>query len=222
MEFERRLHEAAQRLIPPQANSGYPPLVVMYMRHPPVLLDDQGATIQPPRPDPRFVTAARRLGPLVDFIVITSNGAHVFAPEVEQESGRPVLSMVALVLEEVRRRSWKGVGLIGMGRPAVYMASLDESGVRHEILDDERIKALDAGLLRVMAGIATETDAALAKGAVADLLSRGVDGVVLGCTELPFLVLPAADSPNLIDPIGLLAEAAVRRAMDTYGVARSG
>jgi aspartate/glutamate racemase len=45
------------------------------------------------------------------------------------------------------------------------------------------------------------------------LRGRGVDGIILGCTEIP-LLLENADQPDLISPIALLAEAAVKFAMD--------
>src|SRR5690349_8507351 len=38
MDFERRLHRAAQRVIPAHLNGGYPPMVVWYCRHPPILV----------------------------------------------------------------------------------------------------------------------------------------------------------------------------------------
>src|SRR5690242_10333772 len=42
MDFEARVHRVAQRLIPADRNGGYPPMVVYYCRHPPVLLTDRG------------------------------------------------------------------------------------------------------------------------------------------------------------------------------------
>ncbi len=42
MDFEQRVHHVAQGLVPPQGNSGYPPMVVYYCRHPPVLVDATG------------------------------------------------------------------------------------------------------------------------------------------------------------------------------------
>ena len=38
MDFEARVHAAAQRLIPQQANSGYPPMIVYYLRCAPMIL----------------------------------------------------------------------------------------------------------------------------------------------------------------------------------------
>jgi len=39
-----------------------------------------------------------------------------------------------------------------------------------------------------------------------------VDGVVLGCTEIPLLLGEDAESTDLVNPVALLAEAAVRLA----------
>ena len=47
-----------------------------------------------------------------------------------------------------------------------------------------------------------------------DALRReGAETVLLGCTEIPLLLEPGDEAPDLIDPARLLAEAAVRRAI---------
>src|SRR5262247_1559710 len=49
MDFEARVHRVAQRLIPPNLNAGYPPMVVYYCRHAPILLTDTGTPQLPVR-----------------------------------------------------------------------------------------------------------------------------------------------------------------------------
>ena len=49
--------------------------------------------------------------------------------------------------------------------------------------------------------------------AVARLRDAGCDGVVLGCTELPLIILPEAASLPTLDSTRLLARAALRRAL---------
>ena len=105
MDFEARIHRVAQRLIPPNKNGGYPPMVVYYCRHPPGLLTEEGKLQLPFRPDPRLLEAAKRLGNLADFLVITSNTPHLFQAEIEQAAGRKVLSMIDTTLDEVQRES---------------------------------------------------------------------------------------------------------------------
>jgi aspartate/glutamate racemase len=70
-------------------------------------------------------------------------------------------------------------------------------------------EALNAALFRVIEGREDEGSRAAARAAVAELRGRGVDGVILGCTELPRLLgadeLAASDFIN--PPAQLLAEA---------------
>ena len=114
MDFEARVHRVAQRLIPPSYNRGYPPMVVYYFRHAPGLLTDEDKPVIPHRPDPRLLEAAKWLGGLADFLVITANSAHLFRAEIEQAAGCKVLSMIDTTLDEVRRRKWKRVGVLGL------------------------------------------------------------------------------------------------------------
>src|SRR5690349_9338199 len=118
MDFEARLHCLAQQRIPQHVNTGYPPLVVFYFRQTPVLMPADGSmpTSLPPI-EPTLLDAARRLGAWADFLVITANGIHAYQDEIEQASGRKVVSMVDATLEEVRRRQLKRLGIVDF-RPA--------------------------------------------------------------------------------------------------------
>jgi aspartate racemase len=213
MDFEARVHSAAQRLVPQHLNGGYPPMVVYYCRHAPVLVTETGTPKLPIRPDPRLFEAAKALGRLADFLVVTSNGVHLFQREIEQAAGRRVVSMVEATVAEVRRRGWKRVGVLGLGEPVVYTKPLDRLGIAHETVGPELRAELDAAILRLMEGRDDAATAAVARRAVAALRAGGVDGVVLGCTEVPLLLREAADAADLLNPAELLAEAAVRAAV---------
>jgi aspartate racemase len=213
MDFEQRLHAVAQRLIPQLGNLGYPPLVVYYHRGAPVLIDEQGHPLLPRRLDPRFLDAARRLGAWADFLVITANAPHLNLPDIEQAAARPVLSMVALAVDEVRRRGWARVGLLGLGDPVVYREPLDQLGLAYETLSEPERAPLDAAIIALMEGRTDAAARAVARTAVDTLRARPVDGVILGCTEIPLLLGVEAETPDLLSPLSLLAEAAVRAAL---------
>ena len=213
MDFEARIHRVAQRLIPPNKNGGYPPMVVYYCRHPPGLLTEEGKLQLPFRPDPRLLEAAKRLGNLADFLVITSNTPHLFQAEIEQAAGRKVLSMIDTTLEEVRRRKWKRVGVLGLGDPVFYTRPLGQLRIACETLAPESRASLDKAIFQLMEGRDNAESAAAAREAVAALRARGVEGVILGCTEIPLLLREPADEADLINPSQLLAEATVRAAL---------
>jgi aspartate racemase len=214
MDFEARVHRVAQRRIPQRLNSGYPPMIVYYHRSPPFVVGDDGLPRIPIHPDPGLLEACRRIGALADFLVIPSNAPHLIQADIERASGRKVLSMVDATLDEVRRRHWRKVGVIGLGEPTVYTGRLDARGTAHEILDPAARKELDAAIFRVMEGREDAGSREAARGAVAAMRGRRVDGVILGCSEIPLLLGDGAVGPDLLNPAELLAEAAVARAIE--------
>src|SRR3954451_21706467 len=114
MDLDARIHRAAQRVIPAKLNSGYLPMIVWYCRHPPVVIGDDGLASLTLRPDPPLLDAARSLAPLVHFLIICSNGAHLLQAEIERASGRDVLTMIDTTIREVARRGLKSIGVLGL------------------------------------------------------------------------------------------------------------
>jgi aspartate racemase len=213
MDFVARVHRVAQRLIPPRWNSGYPPMLVSFLRHAPVLLNDDGSPRHPIQPDPRLFDAARKLGAAVDFIVIPSNTPHLFQAQIEKAAGCKVVSMIETTLDDVRRRGWRKVGVVGLGDPVVYTRPLGTMNIACETIDGELRGRLDASIIKVMEGRDDADSAATAREAIAALRAKQVEGIVIGCTEIPLLLGAAADQPDLVNPAQLLAEAAVKFAM---------
>ena len=222
MDFEARVHAVSEQLIPRMANTGYPPMVVYYYRHAPVVVDDTFRPIFPLQPDPRLLDAAAKLGTMADFLVIASNGVHMMQPLIEQASGRKVLSMIDVTLEEVKRRGLRRVAAIAYARPDVYSVPLEAMSVQCVTIPADVQQRLDTAIMAFQSGLhrVEEYDAAL--GAVNLLRADGADGIILGCTEVPLMLRPVpgepdmadeADAPDLINPAQLLAEAAVRYAI---------
>jgi aspartate racemase len=216
MDFEARVHAVAQRLIPQAINSGYPPMVVWYFRDAPVIMPADGSfpTTRPPV-NPQFVEAARRLGEWADFLIIASNGLHVFQAEIEQAAGRPVLSMVDVTLAEVRRRQLRRVGLMDFrtAEVGVYAEPLDRLGIAWEGLPPELLLRLTGVMIAVDEGRVGPGERETAAEALRYLRARGADGIIPTCTEFPFALGEHMDAPDVLNPVQLLAEAAVRAAL---------
>jgi aspartate racemase len=124
--------------------------------------------------------------------------------------------MVDLALNEVAERAWRTVGVLGFGDPLVYTHRLPAMNVRSETIDGTLRVRLDVAIDDVMEGRAGRDADDVAREAVDALRAREVDGIVLGCTEIA-LLLGEADkrAPDLLDPLELLAEAAVEHALRT-------
>ncbi|MGA7730748.1 MAG: amino acid racemase [Chloroflexia bacterium] len=212
-DFERRLHLAAQQLIPPDGNSGYPPLVVLYFRHPPVRVKEDGQPVRPIEPNPLLAEAASRLATISDFIVIPSNGVHLLQSYIEQASGKKVLSIIDLTLAEVERLRLKKVGVLEFVGTGIYQVPLRARDIPFVTIPQELQIALDHAIHDYWEGKHSDEQTEVTLWAVEALRKQGTDGIILGCTELPLLLGDHAHAPDLINPAQLLAEAAVRHAI---------
>ncbi|HEX3176572.1 MAG TPA: amino acid racemase [Methylomirabilota bacterium] len=213
MDFEARLHRVCQQLVAPDWNRGYPRMVVWYHRQLPIRVDADGRPVVPRQIDPGLLEGAAWLGRAADFLVVPCNAAHVGVREIERAAGCPVLSMVDVTLDEVARRGWHTVGVLGFGgAPALYVDPLSQRGVRTRSIDTPAQARIDAAIRALMEGREDVAHQESALAAVDAVRAADVDGVILGCTELPLLLGAKADAGDLINPVALLAEAAVRRA----------
>lgn len=213
MDFEARVHRISQRLLPQHMNSGYPPMIVYYYRNPPMLQDSDKKPVHPLQANPSLLEAAKQIGALADFLVITSNTPHLFKSEIEMASGRKVLSMIQLTLDEVMRRHSRHVGVLGYGDPMFYTKLLAEMGVAFATIEGTSRARLDASIKQVMEGQNDLASQIAAKHAIAELRSKGTDCIILGCTEIPLLLEDDLHDADLINPMQLLAESAVKYAI---------
>jgi aspartate racemase len=121
--------------------------------------------------------------------------------------------MIEVTLAEVARRGWQRVGVLTYITPLVYAQPLEQRGLQWEGIDAALQTPLDAAIMAVMEGQADAQATELARRAVTALRARAVDGIILGCTEIPLLLEADLDAPDLLNPTALLAETAVRHAM---------
>src|SRR5262249_41415383 len=124
-----------------------------------------------------------------------------------------VRKLIETTMAEDRRREWRRVGGLTLSRPVVYTRPLARDRIAYETLDADVQAALDAAIFRAMEGRDDAGSAAAARRAVSALRARGVDGLILGCTELPLLLREDTEAEDLINPGQLLAEAAVKLAL---------
>jgi aspartate racemase len=95
----------------------------------------------------------------------------------------------------------------------VYAIPLLQRGIAWESIDQATQDQMDELILDYQAGNVMPESHAVVAEALRTVRKRGVDGTILGCTELPLMLGHDAEAPDLINPAQLLAEAAVRRAI---------
>jgi aspartate racemase len=144
-----------------------------------------------------------------DVLVMTCNTMHLFADRFQKASGLPFPSVIDAVVTSVKRDHRKKVGILGSlttMRSRLYVDPLTRLGIepiQPMLTEQER---LVASIQRVIARQATDDDRATASEIIQSLQKRGADAVILGCTELPFIVCPEDQSLPIYDSIEILAE----------------
>lgn len=135
--------------------------------------------------------AERLVNAGVDFIVIPCNTVHEFHSNLKKVVSVPVSNLIDIVSEEVRRRRWCKVLLLGTSRTLqtkLYQNSLKKGGVKICTPTKSEQKKLDSLIQRTLSFGVLDEDVKFL-----DSLRRksGTKHVLLGCTDLQLLLPPS-------------------------------
>ncbi len=172
-----------------------------------------------PSPLPELIRAGKRLEEAgADFIIIPCNTAHYFIEPLQKELRVPILNMIKLSAGRARSLYPKirKAGLLatdGTVKSGLYSAAYEEAGI--EILEptpEKQADVMKAIYQCIKAGNLID-GGFLLRGVANDLIAGGAEMIICGCTEVS-LVLKEGDLPvPVLDPLQVLAEAAVAEAM---------
>ena len=212
--FERIVRETAAG-----RDQEHPPVIVYSL---PQIPDRTEAILRGgPSPIPairRGLYGLQRAG--ADFAVMSCITAHYFYRHLTPESPLPLLSLIDVTLAAVRRMRPvpRTIGLIattGTLRSRIFtdaFETLDITVLVPSSRDQQKVMTAIYGKKGIKAGFTEGPPREILLRIAADLVGRGAQAVLAGCTEVPS-VLRAADLPvPLIEPMRIGARAAIRRA----------
>ncbi|MEM1424661.1 MAG: amino acid racemase [Planctomycetota bacterium] len=160
-------------------------------------------------------TALRDAG--CDFCVLPDNVAHHALPMAEADSPIPWLSMIELVAEAIGEHGCQRVGLVGtrfVMSGSTYQTALGLKGIHLLVPDEAHMEDIDRIIFReAIYGRVRDESMRVVREAVEDFASRGCDSLILGCSEANLLMGDAVRLLPAIDPVELLAEAAINHAL---------
>jgi len=153
-----------------------------------------------------------------DFVIICTNTMHRMADEVQEHIGIPLLHIADATAENIKMRGLGRVGLLGTkftmeeefykGRLInkhgleVLIPGPEDRDVVHQVIYDELVvgkirPASKARYINIMEG----------------MVAGGVEGIILGCTEIGLLVGPGDVRVPVFDTTRIHAVAAVEYAL---------
>ena len=155
------------------------------------------------------ITALERAG--VDFVLMAANSPHAVFRKVESLARVPMLSIVKVTSDAAKAAGMEKLLLLGVRftvQSQVYQTACSQLGM--QVLIPSEVEQDEVN--RIIFDELTIGDFR-SKGKLVDIIdSYDVDGVILGCTELPLALDQADTDKMLFDTLDLHAEAALEYA----------
>jgi aspartate racemase len=162
-----------------------------------------------------------------DLIAIPCNTAHAFVEAIQSELSIPIMNMLTVTVKHIRETfpHLRKVGLLatsGTVSSGVYRRALEDHGLQEVVPSpDMQARVMNAiyGPEGVKAGFTSPSSVADLDAAIDELVTQGVEVIILGCTELPLLlpnaerVTASGNRVTLVDPTDILAKRCVAAAM---------
>ena len=155
-----------------------------------------------------------------DAIVLCANTAHLFADELEQETGLPVIHIVTATAKAIKQQGITKIGLLGtkftMEMP-FYKSKLEEMNIEVLVPDLQETRDYIQYTVKEELGRGLIQPSTKQKyiSIINDLIKRGAKGIVLGCTEIPMLISQEDFSIPVFDSTKIHSEAIVEYMLDT-------
>lgn len=147
------------------------------------------------------------------FLVLCTNTMHKVAPAIEGAVGIPLLHIADPTAEEIKRSGFSKVGLLGTRFTMEQAFYRDRLTGRHgiDVLVPE--EADREALHRVIydelcLGVVREASRNEYRRIISQLVQRGAQAVILGCTEISMLVGPEDSMVPLFDTASIHARKA--------------
>ena len=152
-----------------------------------------------------------------DFLVIATNTMHIVADQIARSIRIPILHVADPTAAAVREAGATTVGLLATGftmEKEFYRDALAARGLRVLIPDaPDRAEVHRVIYEELVLGKLEDSSRETYRRVIADLVARGAEGIILGCTEIGLLI-GQADSPvPVFDTAAIHARAAGRVAV---------
>ncbi|ANU20599.1 aspartate racemase [Planococcus plakortidis] len=153
-----------------------------------------------------------------ELIVLCTNTMHKVVSSIEEAVSVPVLHIADATAKEIRANHLSTVGLLGTKytmEQDFYKERIAESGIDVLIPEAaERDMINEIIFDELCLGKINESSKVKYKQAIQNLIDRGAQGIIIGCTEIGLLIHDEDAAVPLFDTAKLHAKAAVMEALD--------
>lgn len=152
-----------------------------------------------------------------ELILICTNTIHKFYDEIQAGVNVPLLHIADTAGEAIKIKGIRKAGLFGTRftmQEDFYKVRLKEKYGTETVIPDESNRQIIHRIIfeELAYGKVLEESKEKVRTIIDDLISKGAEGVILGCTELPMLIKQEDTVIPVFDTLKIHAEAAVEEA----------
>ncbi len=154
----------------------------------------------------------------VEAIALCANTAHREAERLQKAVGLPFIHIVRATAHEVQKKGFQKVGLLGTKftmEMDFYKNGLESEGIEWLIPESQETRDFIQQTLKeeLGAGIMKEETRRSYIAIIDELIQRGAEGIILGCTEIPMLIKQEDVSVPVFDTTKIHSQAIVAFAL---------
>ena len=146
-----------------------------------------------------------------DFLVMPCNTAHAFSASIEAAVSIPLISIIDLTVAACV--DFDAVGILATEsclQNRIYQDGLTTKGKESVLPGDQEIAALMRLITRIKSGTRGEEIAGQVRNLAENLVGKGAQAIIAGCTEIPLVLDGSMLAVPLIASTDVLAEATVK------------
>ena len=148
-----------------------------------------------------------------DCMLLGANTMHIIADKIQSVLSIPLLHIADVVAAEIERKELKHMLLLGTKytmQSSFYANRLQSKGIKLTIPDLDEMEIINNSIYNELGkGLILPETKNIYLNIINKYIGEGVEGVILGCTEIPLLIKQIDCSIPLLDTTLLHASAAV-------------
>ena len=152
-----------------------------------------------------------------DFIIICTNTMHKVVEKIKENINIPVLHIADTTAKEIKRKGIQTIGLLGTKytmEQDFYKSRIEENNIKVIVpVEKNREKLNEIIYTELCLGKITSQSREYYKRVIEELVQKGAQGIILGCTEIGLLIKQEDVSVPIFDTTHIHAVEAVHFAL---------
>lgn len=154
-----------------------------------------------------------------DFIIICSNTMHKMAEEVQKSIGIPLLHITDATAERIKIQGFRRIGLIATKftmEQDFYKGRLEQNYNFEVVIPNQEERQIihDVIYNELCLGEIKQSSKDEYKRIIGNLITKGAEAIILGCTEITLLIQQEDSEIPLFDSTAIHAASAVQYAIE--------